>query len=477
MNMQQSHVIIKDIDGNSITIRLFPHISSLKLKRHLSQITKIPIHRLNVIYQGKILKNDGIYTFNNNDVIHISNKLPGGIPISGMVTVMGGPVINMNPVEAAQMAAEQANDIQDQTKNFIQRIVEWIMTKFKYSKEDVDKIKVGIQHKSERFQDLVKWAATFTKTAAMMARFYPLIIVALIILAFFGKPLEYIMLFIAAIVVSILWVIIYILGLPVVRVIPYIPYNLVMYAIPYVLYSVIILTVFAIVSLFCLILAFFNWISEEKLQHMILCQNSPEAWYQIPSYHLDNIYKRSFFCVKPCGSRYEPDGDDLCKKMYKYQPAYCPPAEIMRMYTKFNTGDRVHYFKEYNQNDIKYLMKSPPEREKILKDHYLKQVKFLDKCSEPMKQYKDMTLNICSNLDTLEKNKIFNPKEIKRLREVCYQGYCNSSSNYPFCSSKANSSDIDMSQLVKQICKILAIVTIFIILIIFTLVFIYKKND
>jgi hypothetical protein len=162
--------------------------------------------------------------------------------------------------------------------------------------------------------------------------------------------------------------------------------------------------------------------------------------------------------------------------MYKYQPAYCPPAEIMRIYTGYNRGDRVYKFKEFNQNDIKFLMKSPQDREKLLRDHYLKQIKYLDMCEEPMKPYKDITLNICANLDNLEKTNMLKPKHVKKLREVCYQGYCNSKTNYPFCAKKANSSDLDMSQLIKQLCKILAIVTIFIILIVFILTLLYKKD-
>jgi hypothetical protein len=277
------------------------------------------------------------------------------------------------------------------------------------------------------------------------------------------------MLFLAAIIVSILWVIIYILGLPVVRVLPYIPYNIIFTFFPYLVFSIVIISIFLVISLICLILAAINAIPGHFVQHIVLCQNSPEAWFQIPNYHLDNIYRRSFFCVKPCGARYEPDGDSNCKKMYHAQPAYCPPAEIMRIYSGYNKGDRNHYFKDFNEHNIKYLKASPENREKLLKDHYLKKMTYLDKCSVPMEPYKNITLNICSNLDNLEKTKQLKPKEIKKLRDVCFQGYCNSKTNYPFCAKKVNSSSMDMSQLIKQICKIIAIIVVFFIIIIFIL--------
>lgn len=475
MNMEHINeiinIILQDIEGNSIVINTYPNTSYLLLKRHISNILKIPIKSISIRYNGKLLNKESNCIFKNNDVLHITTKLIGGFP----VTMAGGMLVTMDPGNMAVGISGNMLEQVNETKNFIQRIVEKVMTAMKYGKDDIRRMNNNIQHKIERLADLTKWIATFTKTASMMARFYPIIVVALIILAFFGKPLEYIMLFIAALIVSILWVFVYILGLPVVRVIPYIPYNIVFYLAPYLLYTIIILSIFLVVSLFCLVLAAINKISGNKLQSMILCQNSPESWFELPNYHLDNIYRRSFFCVKPCASRYEPDGDS-CKKMYKYQPAYCPPAEIMRVYTGLNRNDRVTHFKEFNQYDVRYLMKSPQDREKMLRDHYLKQVRHLDKCEEPMKPYKDITLNICANLDYMEKNKQLSQEQINKMRAVCYQGYCNSNTNYPFCAKKAASSDADMTQLIKQLCKILAIVIIFVILIIFILTTMYAKD-
>jgi hypothetical protein len=468
MNMSPLiNIFIKNIINETITLSI---PQQFNLKKYIVSSVNTPV---SLVYKGHFLKND-LISFNNNDTIYMFNRVRGGIPVAAAVT--GGPIIVMSPADLIEQTMADVATQVDAKQNLAMRIVEKVMAALKISADKQTKIREAIVRLGERATDFAKAISKFAKTMAMVARFYPIIIVALIILAFFGKPLEYIMLFIAAIIVSILWVIVYIFGLPVVRVIPYIPYNIAFHFIPFLAFSIVIFTIFVVVSLFCLILAGLNVATSGSLQNMILCQNGPEAWYQIPNYHLDNIYKRSFFCVKPCNARYEPDGDSMCKKMYKAQPAYCPPAEIMRIYSGYNKGDRNYYFKDFNEHNIKYLKATPENREKMLRDHYIKKVQYLDKCSAPMAPYSDITLNICANLDNLEKSNTLKPKQLKKLRDVCFQGYCNSKTNYPFCAKRVHSSSIDMSQLIKQICKIIAIIIVFFLIIIFMLKIMYLKN-
>ena len=390
-----------------------------------------------------------------------------------------GPVFAtvINPGEMAIDQAENAREAGSDAANMGARVGEKAMEQKDKSIRIVQWGKDFAQKNAHHIARISRWIQTFVKTMKMIARFYPLIILVLVILAFFGKPLEYIMLFLGGVIVSILWIFIWILDQDVVAVIPYCLYQFFVYLVPYLVYAVVMLTVFLIVTLFCGILAAINALTHGALKNWVLCQNSPESWFKTSSFQDNNRHKRSFFCSKPCGTRFKPDGDETCKRLDKTQPSFCPQAEIMRLYTKYSTGDSPSYYKDYNTNNPKFLSKEPREREILLKNYYIKQVNFNKTCQEAMKPYTDITLNICSNLDMLENTKKLDKGTILKLKNVCSQTYCNASSSYPFCSSKAKSSDIDMSQLVKQIIKIIAIITVFFILLIFILNKIYPAES
>jgi hypothetical protein len=390
-----------------------------------------------------------------------------------------GPVFAtvISPAQAAAMQAALAQKIQVDTINTTQRGIEKGLNEKDKASKAVQWFKDFSQKHAQHIATLMKWVTTFVKTMKMIARFYPIIVLVLIILAFFGKPLEYIMLFLGGVIVSILWIFIWILDQDVVAVIPYSIYQSGVYLIPYLLYAFTMFILFFIISIFCLILAGINGLLGGRLKHWVLCQNSPEAWFKTPSFQDNNLYKRSFFCAKPCGSRFKPDGDDACKRLDKTQPSYCPQAEIMRLYTGYSTGDSPSYYSDYNTSNPNFLAKSPYDREMLLKEYYMKQINFNQTCQEAMTPYTDITLNICSNLDMLENTGKIDKATLVKLKNVCAQTYCNASSNYPFCSSKAKSSDMDMSQLVKQIIKIIAIITVFFILLIFILNKLYPAES
>lgn len=431
------------------------------------EIELIPENDQVIIYNGKILDKNLANNLDYKSVL-VYPKLRGGLPVS-MATplvVAPSPIFTINVPLTAQNSALMAQDGAQHGTDLGQKISEFLTSKFQFSAERA--LQIGQFVKS-----VGNAMIQTTKTFAMVARFYPLIMVALIILAFFGQPLEYIMLFISGIIVSILWVFVYILGLPIVNIIPYTLYFIAVYFVPLMAYTIILLIVFVLISLLCGILAAINVATGGSLNSWLICDNSPTSWYTTSSYHLDNQYRRSFFCVKPCAARYEPDGDSNCRRVDSSQPSFCPQAEIMRIYSG-NTNDLVPYFLDYNTSNPSFILKTPKERKELLKDHYIKKTTFLNKCNEPMKPYNNISLNICANLDHFEKNKTLNKVYLEKMRNTCKQAFCNSDTNYPFCSVKVNSASNDTSIIIKQIIKIIALTIVFVILILFIFATVFK---
>lgn len=380
------------------------------------------------------------------------------------------------PIQTAIMTGEKIDDGLNWGDKMVQNANKNVESASRWTRWTRDFI---LKHKN-KILALAKATVAFNKTMRMIARFYPLIILILIILAFFGKPLEYIMLFLAAVIVSIIWIIVFILGQPVLRVIPYLPYALFKVWIPWLAYSILISGIFLVLLIVCLVLAIANEASGGKLKNLVLCQNSPEAWFKVSSFQHKNIFKRGFFCSRPCLSRYKPDQNTqgFCEKLKRDTPGFCPNSEIMRIYTGFKRKDRVYTFKSYSAKNPKYYFKSPMMREGLLRDSFMRRRKFLEQCEKPMAPYKNLTLNICSSTDAYLKTRFngMDDKAIKRLRNVCGAAYCSASSNYPFCNKLANSSDMDSSMLVKQIIKIILSIIIFFVILIFVFNYMFRQS-
>lgn len=416
------------------------------------------------LYNGKIFDKNVDKNVDKKS-IYIYPKLRGGIPVVAAVTGMVS-TITVEPAEVVADSMQTAQNAAQFTGNLTQKILGFVTRNGQYAANKSMKVRQFVLTTTNA---MIQTAKTF----AMVARFYPLIMVALIILAFFGQPLEYIMLFISGIIVSILWVFVYILGLPIVNIIPYTFYFIAVYLLPLLAYTIILIIVFLLITFLCGILAVINKATGGSLNKWLICDNSPTSWYTTSSYQLQNMYRRSFFCVKPCAARYEPDGDNNCKRVDSYQPSFCPQAEIMRIYSG-NTNDSVPYFLDYNVTNPSFILKEPKDREELLKKHYIKKTTFLNNCNEPMKPYNNISLNICANLDNFERNKTFNKAYIEKMRIACKQAYCNSDTNYPFCSVKVNSASNNPSILIKQIIKIIALTIVFVILILFIFKTIFK---
>lgn len=343
-------------------------------------------------------------------------------------------------------------------------------------------VKTTLEKHKDKILAIAKFTAAFNKTMLMIARFYPLILLVLIILAFFGKPLEYIMLFLAAIMVSVIWIIVFIFGLPILRVIPYMFYNAFAVVLPTTLLAMVSLGIFLFIFVACIILAIINKATGGSLKHLILCQNSPESWFKFSSFHQkeNNKFKRGFFCSKPCGKRYKPDDltGAFCEKLPGDTPGFCPSAEIMRLYTGFKRSDRPYTFKMYNTKNPKYYSKTPLLREDILMKSFLRRKDLLEKCEKPMAKYKDLTLNICSSTDAYLKSNYagMDDKTIKKLRNVCGLAFCNSKNNYPFCNKLTNSTNMDSSEFIKQLIKVITAIILFMVVIIFSFNFMFDRN-
>lgn len=392
-------------------------------------------------------------------------------PVPGVHPVLDTATVQGNVQDATSNVMEKGDRVIDQAQEIKQDQGRW--ARF---------VKTTIEKHKDKILAIAKFTAAFNKTMLMIARFYPLILLVLIILAFFGKPLEYIMLFLAAIIISIIWIIVFIFGLNILRVVPYLFYNIFAVTAPTIIFALVSLGIFLIIFVVCLILAIINKATGGSLKHLVLCQNSPEAWFKFSSFHQkdSNKFKRGFFCSKPCGKRYKPDDltGAFCEKLPGDTPGFCPSAEIMRLYTGFKRSDRPYTFKMYDTKNPRYYSKTPLLREDILMRSFLRRKELLEKCEKPMAKYKDLTLNICSSTDAYLKSNYagLDDKTIKKLRNVCGLAFCSSKNNYPFCNKLTNSTNMDSSEFVKQVIKIITAIILFMVVIIFSFNFMFDRN-
>lgn len=386
------------------------------------------------------------------------------------------------PVTDTQLTMLNAGEKVDDVKTWGDRLVAFGHSKQEDSGRWSRFVKNTIVRHANKILAVAKFTAAFNKTMLMIARFYPLIVLVLIILAFFGKPLEYIMLFLAAVIVSIAWIIVYIFGRNVLRVVPYFFYNAIAVVLPTLIFALVSIGIFLLILVICVILGIVNKSTGGSLKHLILCQNSPEAWFKNNAVHYKdgNKYKRGFFCSKPCAKRYKPDdlSGTFCEKLPRDTPGFCPNAQVMRLYTGFNRKDRPYTFKSYNTRNPKYYSKTPLMREDLLRGSFFRKKEVLERCSRPMQKYNDLTLNICSSTDTYLKTRHagLDDQSIKKLRNACGMAFCSAKSNYPFCNKLTNSSMMDSSEFVKQVIKIITAIILFFVLLIFTFNFMFDKD-
>jgi hypothetical protein len=211
------------------------------------------------------------------------------------------------------------------------------------------------------------------------------------------------------------------------------------------------------------------------LRDAVLCQNSPANWYKIPNYHFGNKYSRGLFCSRPCPSGYYPDLTGAsCIRQPLNTPSYCPNAQVMRFYSGVGKGDTKYKFSKFNTKiNLRYLVKSPVEREKMLFKHYLQKREYLDSCTKtangntPLKEFDPMLRTVCANVKNMSNSKIkaYDSDVIEKLADTCKEAFCDSTTSYPFCSKLTNTSDVNTSQLLRKIILTIISVIVFILVI------------
>lgn len=330
------------------------------------------------------------------------------------------------------------------------------------------KVKDFLTKKMQHVKNYTQRLVQFNKFLQMMMKFSPLFYVFAGIILIFTNALYYIVLAIAYVAIAIIQIAHFILGLPPFNyLIFFFGYFLFVDIIPFIMISCIWLGLLLVITLLCCVLSFINECTNGRLAYLILCQNSPTAWYSIPSYQHGNRYIRGVMCSKPCAKGYKPEGtvSSTCERLQSGIPSHCPQANVMRAYIGNIGMDGQVIHPDYTtQGNMKYLSKPPSEREEVLLNHFLDRIKYLERCNNPsniytLSKYDAVTKTICSNLDVL-KNKM-DTKDFARLSMACNQAFCNAKSSYPFCGSLMISSDTDTTELTKKILYALISISVF----------------
>jgi hypothetical protein len=287
------------------------------------------------------------------------------------------------------------------------------------------------------------------------------------------KPAQCIMLIIAFIVVSFLFVFYFLWTLP-----PFIwllaaVWYFAAYVVPMIIYCMIFIGLLIAVFVICVILTALNTVTGGALRSIVLCDSLPSAWHSIPNFHLTNKWERGMMCTRPCPPRYMPNpSGSMCVKKPAGYPAYCPQAEAMRIFSR-KKADMGYMYKKFDDSiNVKYMLKTPAEREEILKNYYIKRKNFSDTCSASMSEYDNISLNICAAADSLKG--VLDDNQIARLKQVCAQAYCTPERNYPFCSKTSDLNDNDANAVIRKVVKIVMIIITIMLTILLALTFMYN---
>lgn len=366
----------------------------------------------------------------------------------------------------AQTASEKGSFIQRFVKiiqEWFQRLKEFAFAQWKHRKDYYQKVK---QHFDDWRQKLVQHIETLRE----WSKFYPIIILVLLILAIFTDLFKYVVMLIAYIILAVILITYEVLSLPPFIWVIFVIFFIIFEVVPFVVITAVLLALLAFATLVCLILAGLDKVSGGKLRFLVLCQNSPGAWYLTPSHQYDNKYKRGILCSKPCATGYHPsETGGSCVRLPKDAPSYCPQAQVMRIYTGQGKRDLQYDYRDFaGARSMVYLLKAPKEREEMVLKHYMEKARFLDKCTNPsnpynLSKYNAVTMNVCASLETLKQNGFHNlsTRDYQKLERVCNQGFCDVRSSYPFCSKLSNVSSLDNSNLAKKIVYAIIAITVF----------------
>lgn len=297
-------------------------------------------------------------------------------------------------------------------------------------------------------------------------------ILIILVTVILKKPLEFITRVLCAIIVSVAFVFYYISTIPPFHWIAFGIWFFLKYMVGLLLYTIVSGIIFVIISLVFLVIALINFMTKGALNKMALCQTSPLAWYQVPSFHAKNYYERALFCKKPCGMGFAPDKmtGDVCERIPLAQPNFCPQASAMRVFNHDMGMAETGAYTEFLITP-RHMSKKPEEKEQEYVDFFTKRQKFFDTCENTMKNYNNVAIDICANLDAIKANKIngLSQMEISKLERICKQGFCNSRKRYAFCGLLNDSrTQMSLDGLIKSIIMLIIYITLFVLLIFMT---------
>lgn len=296
----------------------------------------------------------------------------------------------------------------------------------------------------------------------------------------FKRPLEFLMMVIGGIIMSIIYVLYKITVVP--------PLNWIIFVIWFwwtkvvflIFYTIVIGVVILFICFFLMIISILNLLPIPKrgwLNNIVLCQNSPDSWYKIPNYHLGNKFERSLFCKSTCVTGHAPDEltGEFCDRIPKGQPSYCPQAEIMRIVSDHSRNDMRYVYANYDTlTNIWFNLMTPADKETAYKHYYINRKKFFNKCENSLGTYNKMSLDFCSSLDMMKNNKFngLSDRDIARLEKVCHQNYCDSKNRFAFCGrfGQTEKEEKEVSELIKQIVLFMILAIVFM----FTLYYTYQ---
>jgi hypothetical protein len=342
-----------------------------------------------------------------------------------------------------------------------------MVTLMKWVKGVVDRITTRLQSIFKHIKDV------FDRLKAFMfaMRWVPVIGLVVTAIAIFNKPLGFIMMLFVALLITILWVLYWFTSLPGIIWSPFIIWWLATKFIPLLIYTIVIFAIILVICILLLIITLINMMTGGKLNNIVLCQNSPQNWFLVPSYQYGNKYERSLFCKSPCMGGYKPDETgDICDKLPRGQPSFCPQSEIMRIFTRKNGTLERHVYEDFNP--VKFPMfnfGSPESKELTYKEYYMRRDRFFKTCNDTLGGFDDVARTLCANIDVLAKNG-YSKTQITKMKEVCAQGFCDSKSRFMFCNNfgKTNDEKSKGSELIKYIVLLIIVVILFVFLMMFT---------
>lgn len=327
--------------------------------------------------------------------------------------------------------------------------------------------------------DIAKDAAFQGKEVAHWVKLTPFIGVMTAIISILSKPLEFIVMLIGGVILATIYVFYKIFALPPLVWVVFAIWFFIMKIILLIIYTLVIGVVVVFISGVLMVIAFINRIFKGKLNKLVLCQNSPLAWYQIPNYHLGNKFERSLFCKSACATGFKPDEltGEFCNRLEKGQPSYCPQAEIMRIFSSYSRSDMKYKYADFDPTtSFMFNFMTPEQKENEYKRYFSKRQQHFNKCKMSLGNYDPFSIDICSSLDMLKDSKLHNlsTRDIARMKAVCHQGFCNSRNRFFFCGEfgESNNKENNFAQIIRLIVKFILMSIIFVFIIYFTFQFV-----